>query len=94
MIEPGMFMVLAVGLMVWLAVFIPWVDMLESDRVVGLRTSTSSFRMSGRQLFVEKDYVVVQRDLSSVWLRAQLTGFPCSAGNHGGRAELLRAPRS
>ena len=40
MIAPGMFMVLAVGLMVWLAMFIPWVDMLESDRVVGLRKNT------------------------------------------------------
>ena len=59
MIAPGMFMVLAVGLMVWLAMFIPWVDMLESDRVVGLRKNTSSFRMSGRQPFVETDYVVV-----------------------------------
>ena len=31
---------------------------------------------------------------SSVWFRAQLTGFPCSAGNHGGRAVFLWTPRT
>ena len=63
MIAPAMFMVLAVGLMAWLAMFIHWVDMLESDRVVGLRKNTPSFRMSGRQPFVETDYVVVNGTL-------------------------------
>ena len=43
MIAPGMFMVLVVGLMMLLAMFIPWVDMLESGRVVGLEKNTSSF---------------------------------------------------
>ena len=59
MIVSGMFMALAVGFMMLLAMFIPWVDMLESDRVVSLRKNTPSFRMSGRQPFVETDYVVV-----------------------------------
>ena len=36
MIVPGMFMVLAVGFMTLLAMFIPWVDMLEIGRVFGL----------------------------------------------------------
>ena len=30
---------------------------------------------------------------TSVWFRAQLTGFPCSVGNHGGRAVLFWTPR-
>ena len=47
MIAPGMFMVLAVGLMMLLAMFIPWVDMLESGRVVGLEKNTSSFQDVG-----------------------------------------------
>ena len=47
MIAPGMFMALAVGLMVWPAMFIPWVDMLESDRVVGFEEEHTEFQDVG-----------------------------------------------
>ena len=43
MIVPGMFMVLAVDFMILLAMFIPWVGMLESGRVVGLEKGPSSY---------------------------------------------------
>ena len=51
MIVPGMFMVLAVGFMMLLAMFIPWVDMLESGRVVGLlrRFGEGPIELSGRR---------------------------------------------
>ena len=51
MIVPGMFMALAVGFMMLLAMFIPWVDRLESDRVVGLlkRLGEGLVELSGRR---------------------------------------------
>ena len=51
MIAPDMFMVLAVGLMMLLAMFIPWVGVFVSDRVVGLfrRLGGGPVELSGRR---------------------------------------------
>ena len=51
MIVPGMFMALAVGFMMLLAMFIPWVGILVNDRVVGLlrRFGEGLIELSGRR---------------------------------------------
>ena len=51
MIVPGMLMVLAVGFMMLLAMFIPWVGIFVSDCVVGLlrRLGEGPVELSGRR---------------------------------------------